>query len=269
MRIILFFLTLLLLDLGCFNKENNKEIQSVKLSDVSIRRKKYPNNGSRLIGSYSDFIDSISNNFVYFKNGNRLEYTNKINKLTFDDSLNYASISDMFAQEYIKGRNYKIPIPTNFDPGRIRNDNFFKQIYGRTKSEVIKNLRTIDWFGRNILVNKNNEVLKKLLLVKNELDKLPFQYRKYFISTGGTFNWRPIAGTTRQSAHSFGIAIDLNTKFSHYWRNAKPNKNGIYIYKNCMPLEIVEIFEKYGFIWGGKWYHYDTMHFEYRPELLD
>ncbi|MEJ2663631.1 MAG: M15 family metallopeptidase, partial [Spirochaetia bacterium] len=27
-------------------------------------------------------------------------------------------------------------------------------------------------------------------------------------------------------------------------------------------------FEKYGFIWGGKWYHYDTMHFEYRPELL-
>src|SRR5262245_1812136 len=27
-------------------------------------------------------------------------------------------------------------------------------------------------------------------------------------------------------------------------------------------------FEKYGFIWGGHWYHYDTMHFEYRPELL-
>ena len=33
-------------------------------------------------------------------------------------------------------------------------------------------------------------------------------------------------------------------------------------------MEVVEIFEKYGFIWGGKWYHYDTMHFEYRPELL-
>jgi hypothetical protein len=24
----------------------------------------------------------------------------------------------------------------------------------------------------------------------------------------------------------------------------------------------------HGFIWGGYWYHYDTMHFEYRPELL-
>src|SRR5690242_16362928 len=27
-------------------------------------------------------------------------------------------------------------------------------------------------------------------------------------------------------------------------------------------------FEQHGFIWGGRWAHYDTMHFEYRPELL-
>jgi hypothetical protein len=35
-----------------------------------------------------------------------------------------------------------------------------------------------------------------------------------------------------------------------------------------MPREIVDAFERHGFIWGGRWYHYDTMHFEYRPELL-
>ncbi len=34
-----------------------------------------------------------------------------------------------------------------------------------------------------------------------------------------------------------------------------------------IPMEIVRIFEKHGFIWGGRWHHYDTMHFEYRPEL--
>ena len=28
------------------------------------------------------------------------------------------------------------------------------------------------------------------------------------------------------------------------------------------------LIERHGFIWGGNWYHYDTMHFEYRPELL-
>jgi hypothetical protein len=39
-------------------------------------------------------------------------------------------------------------------------------------------------------------------------------------------------------------------------------------YRNVIPQGIVDIFEKHGFIWGGKWYHYDTMHFEYRPELV-
>ena len=26
--------------------------------------------------------------------------------------------------------------------------------------------------------------------------------------------------------------------------------------------------ERHGFVWGGKWLHFDTMHFEFRPELL-
>jgi len=32
--------------------------------------------------------------------------------------------------------------------------------------------------------------------------------------------------------------------------------------------QVVRIFEKHGFIWGGKWASYDSPHFEYRPELL-
>ena len=39
-------------------------------------------------------------------------------------------------------------------------------------------------------------------------------------------------------------------------------------YRNRVPFEIVQIFERHGLIWGGKWAHFDTMHFEYRPELL-
>src|SRR3569623_1717748 len=34
------------------------------------------------------------------------------------------------------------------------------------------------------------------------------------------------------------------------------------------PARNVAIFERHGFIWGGRWSHFDTMHFEYRPELL-
>jgi D-alanyl-D-alanine carboxypeptidase len=68
------------------------------------------------------------------------------------------------------------------------------------------------------------------------------------------------------SMHAYGAAIDLNLKFSDYWLWQK--KADPIPYRNRMPQEIVDIFERHGFIWGGKWYHYDTMHFEYRPELL-
>ena len=53
-------------------------------------------------------------------------------------------------------------------------------------------------------------------------------------------------------------------KFGDYWRWHK----GRYRYRNRVPWAIAAIFEKHGFIWGAKWYHYDTLHFEYRPELL-
>ena len=69
--------------------------------------------------------------------------------------------------------------------------------------------------------------------------------------------------TDRPSAHSYGIAIDLNDALSDYWRW---EKNG---WKNRIPQPIVDAFEAEGFIWGGRWFHFDTMHFEYRPELLD
>jgi hypothetical protein len=40
------------------------------------------------------------------------------------------------------------------------------------------------------------------------------------------------------------------------------------VLENADLKEIVRIFENHGFIWGGKWYHYDAMHFEFRPELV-
>ncbi|OWL94626.1 hypothetical protein CBQ26_15135 [Deinococcus indicus] len=36
---------------------------------------------------------------------------------------------------------------------------------------------------------------------------------------------------------------------------------------NAFPLKLVQVFERHGWIWGGRWYHHDTMHFKYRPEL--
>jgi hypothetical protein len=83
---------------------------------------------------------------------------------------------------------------------------------------------------------------------------------------GGTWIWRRISRSKNLSAHAWGLAIDLNVERSAYWRwtpRGEPLK-----WQNRIPQEIVDAFEAEGFIWGGRWVHYDTMHFEYRPELL-
>ena len=62
-------------------------------------------------------------------------------------------------------------------------------------------------------------------------------------------------------------AIDVASRpyGSSVW-NGKPG--AVIKYRNAIPLQIVDVFERHGFIWGGRWNHFDTMHFEYRPELL-
>ena len=57
------------------------------------------------------------------------------------------------------------------------------------------------------------------------------------------------------------------TRFGDYWQWAK-QPEGALAWRNRIPREIVEIFERHGFIWGGRWYHFDSLHFEYRPELI-
>lgn len=255
---------------------NSKDISNNKKNTTSIQKQNVYDYdsaiGAKLMSSYYKYIDSVSKDTIYFKTGKKLGLKNSIVKQNYEDSLNNASIADMFLQKYSCGINYQLPIPINFDPGRIRNDEFFKEIYGKSKDQVQNNLTTVIWLPKNcgvkIKFSKLNGAATQLQKVSNELDKLPKKYIEYLYPIGGTFNWRVIAGTTRLSMHSFGIAIDINTKNSHYWRNFKNNKNGLLKYHNNIPLEIVQIFEKYGFIWGGKWYHFDTMHFEYRPELL-
>ena len=84
-----------------------------------------------------------------------------------------------------------------------------------------------------------------------------------YLKGASTLNWRKISGTNRLSAHSFGIAIDIHVEHADYWRWSKSGD-----YRNRIPEGLVAVFEQNGFIWGGRWSHFDTMHFEYRPELL-
>ncbi len=226
----------------------------------------------KLLKSYPDTLEKYENNYIYFKDGTKLIYDDYIEKKTYEELLNSASIKDMLEDDYLSinyDENFKPKV--NFNPGRVRNQEFFEKMYGDSKKNIEKNLVKIKWLensqNRTLLVTKINGVDKKLQEVSKELDKLPKELKKYVLNPSGTYNFRKIKATNRLSLHSFAISIDINLAYSNYWLWNKQSK-GKFSYRNSIPKEIVEIFEKYGFIWGGKWYHYDTMHFEYRPELL-
>lgn len=207
-------------------------------------------------------ITRMKENRLHFKDNSSLIYDDYIEK-SYENKIRRASIKDTISLKYDSFTEILAPNIAQ-EAGRFRNQRLLKKLYGHNKKEIIKNLETVKWIdGSNLLFNKQQNASIQLQKVSNELKRLPIEYKKYITNIAGTFNYRKILNTNRLSTHSFGIAIDLNVKKSAYWKWDKKYK-----YRNQIPKEIVEIFEKHGFIWGGRWYHYDTMHFEYRPEFF-
>jgi hypothetical protein len=245
-------------------------ISIVFLISLFFQPSELPENIKLLMKHYPQ-IKSYRDGKLIFQDNSSILYDD-LKQKTHNELLDNADMEDMFYYTYPRSFP-SINIPKNHDPGRIRNDLFFKKIYGSTKAEVEKNLVEINWCPKlvhqKIKVTKINGVSAKIKAISDELDQHP-EYKKYIQNIGGTFNWRKINGTNRMSLHSYGMTIDINIKYSDYWQwQSKSTDENISLkYKNKIPEEIVEIFEKHGFIWGGKWYHYDTMHFEYRPEML-
>jgi D-alanyl-D-alanine carboxypeptidase len=221
-----------------------------------------------LVRAYPDFLVSHDGGVLIWKDGTRMSVSDGRSDKNFEEKLRNPSILDQLSIPYIKGP-LATPPGLQDDPGRFRNIAFFDKTYGDcSKGEVQEKLTKVAWLpkvgGGFLPISKVNGVADKLRAVSEELEQLPPEINKYAFPSAGTFNCRAVKDTGNRSAHAWGVAIDINTRFSDYWLWAK---NGSY--RNRIPFGIVEIFERHGFIWGGKWGHFDTMHFEYRPELLD
>lgn len=225
-----------------------------------------------LVAAYPDFIAGYDAKDLILKNGTHIPLSNGIANKTPEQRVTQADIMDMFAEPYSLGTQYPIPSSPADDPGRARNQALFDAMYGDCTKGQVK-LETIQWLpsvkGGSLRVTSTNGVADHLRAVSRDLEALPAKFQVYLKPSAGTYNCRAIAGTTRMSMHAYAAAIDINVKFTDYWRwgGARRETDKV-VYKNRIPLEIVSVFEKHGFIWGGKWYHYDTMHFEYRPEII-
>jgi hypothetical protein len=224
-----------------------------------------------LIAAYPDHLAGYDQKDVIWKDGTRMTLSDGRTGKSFDELIGSPDIKDQFAIPYPLGTEIKVPA-VNEDPGRIRNEPFFLKMYGDCrKGEVAKRLEQVAWMpargGGTLRVTAVNGVKQRLAEVVKELETLPADMTRYLVPSSGTYNCRTIANTNRLSVHAFGAAIDINDKLADYWEWSK-GKDGKFVWKNRIPGVIGEVFERHGFIWGAKWYHVDSMHFEYRPELI-
>ena len=196
--------------------------------------------------------------------GARVPFDDRKSK-SWDERLESPDIKDMLVLPYATGPIRPI-LDENDDPGRIRVEAVFAATYGGRRAAAEQ--RLVRFLG--LPVRMHRKVVPALervaARIENALATDP-GLKPFLGRLSGGFAVRTIAGTTRTSPHAYGIAIDLDKSKSDYWRWEGKQTLRLLRWRNRIPQAIVDAFEAEGFIWGGRWYHYDTMHFEYRPEL--
>jgi len=256
------FLALLLLTMNIginVAKADEKDYEVILRQDLLVMKLAYP-----------EYVKTVEKDgdkvYLIMKSGKKILYDDKI-KRTHEEKLDNGDLQDVLERIYPLEMNSEI-MEREFDPGRARSYELFSEVYGDSRKAIEANLVNLKYGYTYQFNSKNNanvaleNTLKELLpLAKTRGDIGSILY-----PASGTFNYRVISGTGRLSPHSYGIAIDLKSDKRDYWKwsSEKEGKTRLSQY----PKELVEAFEKNNFIWGGKWGHFDILHFEYRPEII-
>lgn len=220
----------------------------------------------RLVAAYPDHLAGHDGITLFWRDGTAMPVSDGRTGKSFDALLNAPDIDDMFAFPYPAGT--AAPAQAAGDPGRIRFEPFFLKMYGDCRAGQ-SDLAAVRWIdGGTVRVTRVNDVHLRLQRVADRLAALPASLRAAIAPSSGGYNCRAIAGTDRLSVHAFGAAVDGAAPRAAYWLWDEAPRRATRAPSDFMPPEVVAIFESEGFIWGGHWHHYDTMHFEYRPELL-
>lgn len=218
-------------------------------------------------GHISNAVQSDGQVYIEMKSGKKILYDDKKTK-SMESKIAYPDLQDMMEQTY-PITPIKSLMNENYDPGRARVYSLLREVYGSSKQQIEDNLVAVKAGGRTFEFNRRNQAAEALENVMKELATLAEKSRgtrAFAYSCVGTYNYRVIAGTNRLSAHAYGIAIDLCRDKRDYWKWASREEGEERI--STYPVKIVELFEKNNFIWGGKWGHFDILHFEYRPEII-
>ncbi len=224
-----------------------------------------------LMIAYPEYVVNVEkkNGSIYLllKSGKKILYDDKTIKNS-QEKLANPDLQDTLEQIYPLSPVRSI-MKTDYDPGRSRSYGLLTEVYGSSKKTIESKLTKVKVGYNNYGFNMSNSAANSLQVVMKELTHLSQRnenVRKCLLPCSGTFNYRVISGTNRLSPHAFGIAIDLASDKRDYWKWAskESGEKRLASYSS----ELVKIFENNGFVWGGKWSHFDILHFEYRPEII-
>jgi hypothetical protein len=190
------------------------------------------------------------------------------------------SLSDWKAPDEAEVASFRAMAARRATKPPKRSNHFFDALWrSRNKAESYERVKTLLFFKHELMVHYS--ILEELSLVEERIRAASASdpaVRAWLGKVGGLtgWNWRIIADTASRSFHSYGAAVDILPKkddgLATYWLwSAEHDKewwNIPYAKRRHPPEAVVSAFESQGFVWGGKWRLFDTMHFEYRPEIL-
>lgn len=153
-------------------------------------------------------------------------------------------------------------------------------LWGDTELEIREHGRRVRFLDRRLFVNEL--LVDPLAAVERDIRQTTArapEVREWIeeMEITYSFDYREIDGSRNRSQHSFGLAVDFVPSSydgqAAYWRWSRVlDREGWHRIpiedRWSPPARVVEIFERHGFVWGGKWARFDMIHFEYRPEIL-
>ena len=289
----LIFLFFILCNIFVFSESLNKNkylSTEIKIEFLKLFEKAYPQVQFKksFDKNVNDWKIEISvnekNQTLYWADGKFLPLEELANKDSYSSLLYHypkevPNPKDFTEEDILRIKEFTNP--KNRSEGKGSPQFLYNLIYEvETRTSTEANIKSHLFLGKR--TNVHQFIHQKLNLVQRdiyEIAKTDSEVQTFLdkLDSADSYAWRVISDSGNRSFHSMGLAIDVLPKgwgqknLYWAWRRDIDPKNWMMLDLDrrwMPPAKVIEIFERHGFIWGGKWIIWDNMHFEYRPEVI-
>jgi len=250
---------------------------------ISALKKAYPSRISEISFKKGDWAIKVYDRWLYWAGGRLLPEEDLHKREQYSSHLFY-SYPKSLPPFLIPDRETAARLDSILDQREeypaLRHPAFLNGLWRVWDRETSwQRVKTTFFLGYRLLIHR--DLLEDLARVEEDIQRRMLVDRELaaFVRSLDRidgYNWRRIADTETLSVHSYGTAVDLILNRSSeehiYWlwthKSGEKFYNTPYGKRFSPPVSFIEAFEKEGFVWGGKWLFFDTIHFEYRPEIM-